>query len=74
MKAGTLIPLVGFIFNLLLAVFVFSRSPRATANRVYLFLGIGIALWNLGQFSLFHTNDPKAALFWRWRGRPLVSS
>lgn len=63
---AALIPLVGCIWNLLLAFFVYSRAPRAMQNRVYLFLGIAISMWNLGQFFNFITpaDQKDAGLFW----------
>jgi signal transduction histidine kinase len=75
MRAAALIPLIGFICNLLLAIFVFSRSPRSTANRVYLALGLCIAGWNLGQFALFITEEGNhaQALFWlRFEWVPII--
>ena len=64
MRVAALIPLIGCVFNLFLAVFVFSRAPRATQNRVYFFLGVFISVWNLGQFFLFTTTSPDVAQFW----------
>ena len=66
MMVAAIIPLLGCVFNLFLAIFVLSRAPRATQNRVYFFLGVCISIWNLGQFFNFTTpeSDPGAALFW----------
>ena len=64
MRIGALIPLLGCIWNLMLAVFVLSRAPRATQNRVYFFLGLFISVWNLGQFFNFTTTSRDAAEFW----------
>ena len=66
MRIAALIPLLGCIWNLMLAFFVLSRAPRATQNRVYFFLGAFISVWNLGQFFNFTTppSEPDVALFW----------
>ncbi|HXT40020.1 MAG TPA: ATP-binding protein [Candidatus Angelobacter sp.] len=59
-----LIPLAGSVLNFLLALFVLSRSYRATAIRVYSLLGICIAVWNLGTYFLFVETNEGHALFW----------
>jgi signal transduction histidine kinase len=64
MRFAVLIPLLGAIFNLLLAVFVLTRGPKSTANRVYFLLGFNISIWNLGQFFLLTAQQPDSALFW----------
>jgi signal transduction histidine kinase len=64
MRTGALVPLFGFVCNLVLAFFVLSRAPKATQNRVYFFLGLFISVWNLGQFFLFTTASADVALFW----------
>ncbi len=64
MRLAALIPLVGCLWNALLACFVLWNGLRKPAHRVFFFLGIAIAVWNLGQFSLFVTSEPEDALFW----------
>ena len=64
MKFAPFIPLAGFFINIFFAVFVFSRAPRVTANRIYLLLGLSIATWNLGSYFLFVVDNHDAALFW----------
>ncbi len=66
MRIAAIIPLLGCVFNLFLAVFVLSRAPRATQNRVYFFLGLAISVWNLGQYFNFTTpaEDEVSAIFW----------
>ncbi len=66
MRVAALIPLVGCVWNLLLAFFVLSRAPRASQNRVYFFIGLFISIWNFGQFYNFTTpeTDPISADFW----------
>ncbi len=59
-----LIPLVGSVLNLLLALFVFSQGYRATVIRVYSLLGLCIAVWNLGTYFLFVVEDDERARFW----------
>ncbi len=64
MNFASFIPLMGCICNLFLAIFVLSCNVRSRANRVYFFLGISIANWNLGSFYLFVVKDAPMALFW----------
>ncbi len=64
MNFAPYIPLAGCICNIVFALFVFSRGPRARPNRVYLLLGLSIATWNLGSYFLFVVRDSGDALFW----------
>ncbi len=64
MRVAALIPLVGCICNVLLACFVLFRAPRAPQNRVFFFLGMFIAVWNLGQFYAFTSESSESALLW----------
>src|SRR3954471_16295033 len=64
MRVAALIPLVGCIWNVLLASFVLLRAPRATRNRVFFMLGLFISVWNIGQFYAFTTTSPDSALLW----------
>lgn len=64
MSLAAYIPLLGFVCNLLLAVFVLSRGMKATPNRVYFAALMIIAWWNFGSFQLFRVADHDPALFW----------
>lgn len=64
MNLAPFIPLSGFVVNVLFAVFVFSRDPKAPANRVYLLLTTSIAIWNLGSYHLLTEQSQTDALFW----------
>src|SRR5688500_6591708 len=68
MNIAPYIPLAGCVLNLLFAFFVFSRSPKAAANRIYLLIGLCIAMWNLGSYRLFiidsSPNNQSEALIW----------
>lgn len=64
MNLAPYIPLTGFFINVLFALFVFSRRPKAAANRVYLLLGLSIAVWNLGCYFLLIVDNREEALFW----------
>jgi len=64
MNLAPYIPLSGFVVNVIFAIFVFTRDPRAPENRVYLLLTSSIAIWNLGSYHLLIETDPTAALFW----------
>ncbi len=64
MNLAPYIPLTGFFINVLFALFVFSRRLKADANRVYLLLGLSIAVWNLGCYFLLVVDNREEALFW----------
>ncbi len=66
MNFAAYIPLAGCFCNFFFALFVFSRAPRATINRVYFVSGVSIAVWNLGSYFLFVVDaaDRETALFW----------
>jgi signal transduction histidine kinase len=61
MRPDALIPLVGAIVNLALAVFVLLQSPRSTVARVFFVLVGSFAVWNFGTFWMF--TIPKDELF-----------
>jgi len=63
-NVAAFIPLAGSVVNFLLAMFVFVQNPRASLNRVYCLLGLVIATWNFGSFSLFLAKTPESALVW----------
>jgi signal transduction histidine kinase/CheY-like chemotaxis protein len=58
-----LIPLFAGILNLLLAAFVIAINPRRRLNQVYLVIGLELACWNLGAFSLSHVATAAGALY-----------
>jgi hypothetical protein len=64
MVFGELIPLTGALLNFSLAVFVVCQNPRAVVSRVYLLLGIALAIWNYGTFWMFRVRSHDDALFW----------
>ncbi len=64
MQFGELIPLIGAVLNLSLAIFVLLQNPRATILRVYFLLGVSFAVWNYGTFWMFRVHDREMALFW----------
>lgn len=64
MNLAPYIPLSGFVVNVLFALFVFTRDPKAPANRVYLLLTSSIATWNLGCYQLLIAHTHETALFW----------
>jgi hypothetical protein len=71
MKFAAIIPLVGCVWNLFLACFVLWHGFRNAAHRVYFFLGLSIAVWNLGGYFLLVGHDPAAGIFWArllWMG------
>src|SRR2546425_1751318 len=67
-RPDALIPLVGALVNLGVAIFVFLQNPRSTVGRVFFLLGVSFAVWNFGTYKMFRLanleeNRP-AALFW----------
>jgi signal transduction histidine kinase/CheY-like chemotaxis protein len=58
-----LIPLFAGIVNLLLAILIISINPRRRLNQIFLMLGIALAWWNFGAFSLAHVDNAPDALF-----------
>lgn len=64
MKFAALIPLVGAIINLSLAVLVLFNNARAVVNRVCCLLSVCFAVWNFGTFWMFRVEDAPMALFW----------
>ncbi len=64
MNIAPYVPLAGFFINVFFALFVFSRGTRSPANRVYLLLGLSIAIWNLGSYHLFIVRTHDEALYW----------
>jgi len=64
MKFGEMIPLIGALLNLSLAIFVLIHNPRAVVSRFYFLLGLCFAIWNFGTFQMFRVKDEADALFW----------
>ena len=62
MEFGQLIPLIGAILNVSLAIFVLAQNPRAVVSRVYFLLGLCFAIWNYGTFWLFRIPSGIAGL------------
>lgn len=64
MKFGELIPLIGAVLNLALALLVLTNNFRSVINRVYAVLGISFAIWNFGTFWMFRVTNAHDAYFW----------
>ncbi|MBU6400003.1 MAG: HAMP domain-containing histidine kinase [Verrucomicrobia bacterium] len=64
MRYYELTALIAVICNLGLTLFILSREPRSTINRVYFLWGFAVSLWNFGNYNLFRTHDPATALTW----------
>lgn len=62
MNFFVLAPLTAAIINAFLGFFVFTRSPRSHANRVYLLFSLALVLWNLGVLFMFFAETPTTAL------------
>lgn len=68
MRLGELIPLIGALLNVSLAVFVLLQNPRAAVSRIYFLLGLSIAVWKYGTFWMFRVPGGEEyyqlALYW----------
>lgn len=62
MNVWSLIPLVGFGANLLLAGLAIARNPKGKASRLAALFALAIAYWALVKFSWRLTDDTTAAL------------
>ncbi len=58
------IPLAGCFLNAFFAIFVYTRNTSALPNRIYLVVGLCIAIWNLGSYFMFVVQTADEALFW----------
>ena len=58
------VPLLGGIFNLVLAIFVYASERRSRLNQVFFAWALSIAIWNFGTFALFQKQDPMSAYRW----------
>src|SRR6266481_5079232 len=52
-RPDALIPLVGAVVNLGVAIFVFLQNPRSMVGRVFFLLGLSFAVWNFGTYQMF---------------------
>jgi signal transduction histidine kinase len=61
MKFFFYVPLLGGVFNFVLALLVFANDRRSRLNQVFFCCCLGISIWNFGTFALFETpNVPEA--------------
>ncbi len=58
------IPLMGGIFNFALSILVLGSDRRSRVNQIFFAWGIGIAIWNLGTFSMFRVQTHDEAYIW----------
>ena len=61
-----IVPLLGGIFNLVLAIFVFGSDRRSRLNQVFFAWALSIAIWNLGTCALFLTPPDAKDVAYRW--------
>ncbi|MEO6785570.1 MAG: ATP-binding protein [Chthoniobacteraceae bacterium] len=64
MKFFSYVPLLGGIFNLVLALFVFGSDRRSRLNQVFFAWALSISIWNFGTFELFQKQDIQNAYAW----------
>ena len=58
------VPLLGGVFNLALAIFVYASERRSRLNQVFFAWAMAIAIWNFGTFALFQKQDNASAYQW----------
>ena len=62
MNAYALLPLSGFLVNVMLAIAVLARSPRARNNRLYAAIAVALAYWSLLKFARWLVADAQSAI------------
>ncbi len=62
MNLYALLPLSGFLANIVLAAVVYARSPRDRPNRILALLCLGLAFWSVLKFTRLLVDDHDAAL------------
>ena len=63
MNLHSLPPLLGGIANPILGVLVFLRKKNEL-NKIFMFLCLGIGLWNIHEFGLYIAPDRIFAIYW----------
>lgn len=57
-------PLIGAAVAFTLGIFVFHKRLKDTAGRVFFFLMLACAVWNLGEFMMQSSDNLENALLW----------
>ena len=55
---------IGTFVSLVLGVYVFYKRGKDEAGRVFFFLMLALALWNIGEFMMQTSSDISSSLFW----------
>ncbi|MCG2826757.1 MAG: hypothetical protein L6265_09220, partial [Thermoplasmatales archaeon] len=55
---------IGAFVSIILGVYVFYKRGKDDAGRVFFFLMMGCALWNIGEFMMQTSSDVSSSLFW----------
>ena len=63
MTLHSLLPLIAFLLNVLLAGIALVRNPGSRLNRVFAYFVTGMAIWNFGVFMLRRSPDQATAMF-----------
>jgi hypothetical protein len=55
---------IGTFVSLVLGVYVFYKRSKDEAGRIFFFLMMGCAVWNIGEFMMQTSSDISSSLFW----------
>ncbi|MBU2565861.1 MAG: hypothetical protein KJ655_06380 [Candidatus Thermoplasmatota archaeon] len=55
---------IGAFVSIILGVYVFYKRGKDDAGRVFFFLMMGCALWNIGEFMMQTSSDVSSSLLW----------
>ena len=55
---------IGTFVSLVLGVYVFYKRSKDEAGRVFFFLMMGCAIWNIGEFMMQTSSDVSSSLLW----------
>lgn len=55
---------IGAFVSIILGVYVFYKRSKDEAGRIFFFLMIGCAVWNIGEFMMQTSSDVSSSLLW----------
>jgi signal transduction histidine kinase len=64
-----LLPLVAFLSNTALAIYLLYRNPKSSLSRLYSIFSFTVAIWAMGDFMLLNSSNAGVALLWGSFGR-----
>lgn len=64
MNVYSILPLVSFLANAILGLYILYRDPKGKLNILYSLIAFSVACWSLGDFLVFTAENPAAAIYW----------